>query len=165
MFNTEGKDSTFKKGDVIAATLDLPAGEDLMMLQQQIGYYGRFVPTLVAFTEFLKSKGHKDADLHIGEDVGQLDVVACAAPHWNPDFLGGKESKTTIINNCVSTNGWSIKQPVQTRPAMLYLVGESSYDMFRQAFGNLIHRDTPLSFPPGDNLELVVVSETFLPCT
>ena len=50
-------------------------------------------PSLNTFNDFLKNKGHKDANLAIGEDVGQLDMVACASPHWKPGFLGGTGNK------------------------------------------------------------------------
>jgi hypothetical protein len=152
LFNRDEPGNTFKKGDVIAGKLDVPAGENLTLWQEQIGYYEQFVPTLDSFSEFMKRKGHPDANLRIGEDVCQLDMVACASPHWNPNFLGGsKESEQTIINNCVSTNAWAMKQLVQTQPAVLYLVGESSFNMFRRAFGKLIHRDPPLPSHPADN--------------
>jgi hypothetical protein len=149
LFNRGEPGNVFKKGDVIAAKLEVPAGEELSLWQEQIGYYEQFVPSLSAFTEYLKGKGSTDANLLIGEDVAQLDMVACASPHWNPNFLGNKESEQTIINNCVSTNAWAMKQLVQTRPAVLYLVGESSFNMFKRAFGNLIHRDPPLPTHPG----------------
>ncbi len=152
LFNRREPGNAFKKGDVIAAKLSVPAGEELTLWQEKIGYYEQFVPALTAFNEFLVGKGHGDADLRIGEDVCQLDMVACASPHWNPDFLGGsKQSEQTIIDNCVSSNAWAMKQLVQTRPAVLYLVGESSFNMFKRAFGNLIHRDPPLPTHPADN--------------
>ena len=43
-----------------------------------------------------------------------------------------------------------MKQLVMTRPAVLFLVGESSYNMFKTFFGNLIHRDPPISDKPKD---------------
>jgi hypothetical protein len=85
----------------------------------------------------------------VGEDVGQLDMVACASPHWGTSFLGGTAAaEATVISNCVSKNAWAIKQLVQTRPAVLFLVGESSYDMFLASFGGLIK--PPLPTRPSD---------------
>ena len=151
LFDREEPDNVFKAGDAIAAKLDVPAGEELELYQALQTYYEQFVPSLDAFSSFLKSKGHADADLKIGEDVAQLDMVACASPHWKPDYLGGSSaSEQTIIDNCVSKNAWAMKQLVQTRPAVLFLVGESSYTMFRKAFGELIHRDPPLPTRPYD---------------
>jgi hypothetical protein len=140
LFDPQPPDNRFSKGDVIAAKLDVPPGDDVEVFRQQISYYEQFVPVLQQFENFLASKGHRGANLQIGEDVCQLDMVACASPHWSPLFLGGtKETESTIVHNCVAKNAWAIKQFVQTRPAVLFLVGESSYDMFRASFGSLIH--------------------------
>lgn len=148
LFNHYGPGNVFKKGDVIAARLSIPGGVSTDIFQEQIGYYEQFVPSLKIFSEFLKTKGMADADIQIGEDVGQLDMVACASPHWNEDYLGNQQS--TIVGNCVSKNAWAIKQMVQTRPAVLYLVGESSWDMFRDAFSGLIEQKYPMSKYPKD---------------
>lgn len=151
LFDHEEPDNAFKAGDSIAAKLNVPAGEELELYQELQTYYEQFVPSLDSFTNFLKNKGHSDAALKIGEDVCQLDMVACASPHWKPPYLGGTESsEDTIIDNCVSKNAWAMKQFVQTRPAVLFLVGESSYNMFRKAFGELIQRDKPLPEHPYD---------------
>ena len=151
LFDSEEPDNVFKAGEAIAAKLDVPVGENLEIDQALQTYYEQFVPALNSFNDVLKSDGHSDADLRIGEDVGQLDMVACASPHWNKNFLGGSEkSEETIIDNCVSKNAWAMKQLVQTSPAVLFLVGESSYTMFRDAFGELIHRDPPLPTKPYD---------------
>lgn len=160
LFDREGASSEFKAGDTIAAKLDVPAGETLELYQELQTYYEQFVPSLHAFNDFLIRKGHKDANLAIGEDVGQLDMVACASPHWKPSFLGGTAaSEQLIIDNCVSKNAWAMKQLVMTRPAVLFLVGESSFNMFKKSFGNLIHRDPPISDRPGD-FAFTLFSET-----
>jgi hypothetical protein len=79
-------------------------------------------------------------------------MVACASPHWNPGFLGGtNESEQTIVDNCVGRNAWAMKQLVQTRPAILYLVGEATWNMFNRSFGGLVERDVSLSVEPADN--------------
>ncbi|NNF34280.1 MAG: hypothetical protein HKN68_09230 [Saprospiraceae bacterium] len=151
LFNDEGDLSEFKAGDIIAGKLVVPADEEVQIFQELQTYYEQFVPSLNDFSTFLKSKGHDDADVKIGEDVGQLDMVACASPHWKPSFLGGTAaSENLIINNCVSKNAWAMKQLAMTRPAVLFLVGESSYNMFKKSFGNLIHRNTPLPDRPSD---------------
>lgn len=147
----DAHDSHFQQGDVIAARLEVPAGETTQIYREQVGYYEQFVPVLNGFDAFLRGQGFTGAPLQMGEDVGQLDMVACASPHWNPAYLGGtKESVTTIINNCVMQNAWAMRQMVQTRPAVLYLVGEASFNMFNAAFGALIQRDPPLSHRPAD---------------
>ena len=111
----------------------------------------QIVPVLASFEAFLKEKGHTTAHLQVGEDVGQLDMVACASPHWGPQWLGGtSQSVNTIVSNCVHKNAWAMKQLVQTRPAILYLVGQASWNMFRQSFGHLIQSKAPLPAFPED---------------
>jgi len=151
LFDPMPPHNRFKQGDVIAARLDVPAGKHAEVYAQQVGYYERMVPVLARFEQSLRDKGHPHAQLHVGEDVGQLDMVACASPHWGPPWLGGSnESVHTIIANCVSKNAWAIKQLVQTRPAVLFLVGEATYNMFRHAFGRLIKVDPALPDRPED---------------
>jgi hypothetical protein len=99
----------------------------------------------------LRSKGHAEARLLIGEDVGQLDMVACASPHWGPLWLGGsKASVLNIMHNCVSKNAWALKQLLHTQPALLLLVGQASYDMFAYAFGHRLRRAQALPKRPAD---------------
>ena len=151
LFDHQGDHSTFKSGDIIAGKLDVPADVAVEIFQELQTYYEQFVPSLNDFSDFLKTKGHRDANLRIGEDVGQLDMVACASPHWKPSFLGGsRESENLIINNCVSKNAWAMKQLIMTRPAVLYLVGESSFNMFNESFGHCIYRKKPLPSQPSD---------------
>src|SRR5262249_841502 len=105
----------FEKGDLLAARLDVPGGHQTEVYAQPIGYYMQMGPVLSAFEAFLKEKGHPGAHLQIGEDVGQLDMVACASPHWGPQWLGGtSQSVQTVISNCVHKNAWALKQLVQT---------------------------------------------------
>lgn len=66
----------FKKDDLLAARLQVPGGQKTDVYAQPIGYYMQMVPVLSAFEAFLKEKGHPNAHLQIGEDVGQLDMVA-----------------------------------------------------------------------------------------
>jgi hypothetical protein len=141
----------FQKDDLLAAPLDVPSGQKVDVYGQPIGYYMQMAPVLSAFEAFLKEQGHDSARLQIGEDVGQLDMVACASPHWGPQWLGGtSQSVNTIISNCVRKNAWAMKQLVQTRPAVLFLVGQASWNMFRQSFGHLIRSQTPLPTLPED---------------
>jgi hypothetical protein len=147
-----GPSNRFAQGDVIAAVLDVPAGRPAEIYAEQQAYYEQIVPTLAQFNAFLKNRGHATANVRPGEDVGQLDMVACASPHWGPPWLGGtKDTVSTIIHNCVTTNAWALKQLVQTRPAVLFLVSEASYTMFGAAFGNLIKADPPLPITPEDS--------------
>ena len=136
---------------MLAGRLNVPAGQQVEVVRQQIGYYEQFVPVLDRFQSVVQADGHPDASFRMGEDVCQLDMVACASPHWSPAYLGNTtESEKTVIANCVSTNAWAMKQFVQTRPAVLFLVGESTWNMFLAAFGALVQRELPLSRRPAD---------------
>jgi nucleoside phosphorylase len=142
----------FAAGEVIAGRIAVPQGIQVEVMQQQQGYYMQFVPVLQQFQETVRRSGHANAALRMGEDVCQIDMVACASPHWNRGFLGGTdESIATIVDNCVSHNAWAMKQMVQTRPAILYIVSQSSWNMFRGAFGTHVRRDPPISEKPVDN--------------
>jgi len=141
----------FQQGDLLAARLDVPGGHNVEVLAQSIRYYMQLVPVLKNFEAFLKQRGHTDARLRIGEDVGQLDMVACATPHWGPQWLGGSsQAVNTIVSNCVHKNAWAIKQVVQSQPAILFLVGQASWNMFRQSFGHLVQSPNPLPLLPED---------------
>jgi hypothetical protein len=144
-------DEQFKKGDLLAARLNISAGHEVEVYAQAAAYYLRMVPVLRSFEEFLRQHGYRGASLQVGEDVGQLDMVACASPHWGPPWLGGSnQSVNTIVRNCVHKNAWAMKQIVQSRPAIVFLVGQASWNMFRQSFGHLIHSSTPLPTLPED---------------
>ncbi|HYN86906.1 MAG TPA: hypothetical protein VER55_00180 [Ardenticatenaceae bacterium] len=150
LFDSHPPNHRFAAGDVLAARLDVPPGQTAQIYRDQVGYYEQFVPVLTGFEALLRQRGYTGRPLLIGEDVCQLDMVACASPHWTPDYLGGKSSEQDIVDNCVVENAWAMKQVVQTQPAVLYLVGEASYNMFRATFGALIDRDPPLSHSPAD---------------
>ena len=151
LFDVHPPHNRFQKGDTIAAQLDVPAGRKTTIYAEAIGYYQRILPVLARFEDFLRSKGHDDARLRVGEDVCQLDMVACASPHWGPPWLGGTGAKVQeVIRNCVTKNAWAIKQLIQTRPVVVFLVGEATFDMFRYAFGRLIHADEELPADPED---------------
>jgi hypothetical protein len=168
LFDPHTPNNHFAAGDVVAGQLDVPPGQPVAVHREQQGYYERFMPVLEGFQALLRAQGHPNAQLRMGEDVCQLDMVACASPHWNPGFLGGTdESEQTIITDCVAKNAWAMKQLVQTQPAVLYLVSEVSYGMFRASFGALIERDPPLSDNPADGVYTLLAETTDRahPCT
>jgi hypothetical protein len=141
----------FKGGDALAARLDMPPGRKADVYGQPISYYTQMTPVLGNFQKFLNAKGHADAHLRVGEDVGQLDMVACASPHWGKEWLGGtNQSVNNVVSNCVRKNAWAMKQVVQTRPAILFLVGQASWNMFRETFGHLIQGKPALPNLPED---------------
>ena len=142
LFDYYGEESKFKKGDVIAGKIHVPGGENHDIYPKRQTYYGQFVPSLNDFQAFLRKESRDSSiNLMMGEDVCQLDMVACASPHWKSSYLGGSQaSENTIINDCVRVNAWAIKQLVQTKPAILFLVGETSWDMFHDNFSALLSR-------------------------
>jgi hypothetical protein len=165
LFDVGPPHNRFQKGDVIAARLDVPAARKAEIYAHQIGYYQRILPVLDRFASFLQGKGHQNVHLRVGEDVGQLDMVACASPHWGPPWLGGSaEAVRTIISNCVTKNAWALKQLVQTRPAVLFLVGEASFNMFRYAFDALIKPALPENPADGAFSLLRATTDPAHPC-
>jgi hypothetical protein len=135
-FDTHAPYNSFKAGDVLAGKVAVPEGIQAEVLQQEQGYYTQFVPTLKKFEDYLRSKGHPNASLLYGEDVSALDMVACASPHWSEEFLGSQMQ--TIVDNCTTRNAWVVKQFVQSRPAVLFIVSEASWDMFNRVFGKFV---------------------------
>jgi hypothetical protein len=160
LFDAFPPNNVFKAGDVIAGRLAVPGGIRVDIQQQPQAYYVQFAPVLDRFEQTLHNLGHANASLRIGEDVCQLDMIACASPHWNPGFLGGTPlAVNQIVDNCVSKNAWVVKQLVQTQPAVLYIVSGSSWNMFRMALGAYAQRTPPLSSPAADG-DFTLLRET-----
>ena len=165
LFYVYAPHNRFQKGDTIAAQLDVPAGRKTTIYAGPIGYYQRILPVLGQFETFLRSKGHRDAHLRVGEDICQLDMVACASPHWGPPWLGGTSAKVQeVIGNCVTKNAWALKQLLQTRPVVVFLVGEATFNMFRYAFGRLISNDAELPASPEDGAFTLLRATVDRPC-
>jgi len=152
LFDIFPPNNAFAAGDVIAGRIAVPEGLQIEVLQEPQGYYTQFLPALRRFQDTLHAAGHNSAKLQIGEDVTQLDMVACASPHWNPGFLGGSPASVLeIVDNCVGSNAWAIKQLVQTRPAVLFIVSQSSWHMLHQFLGAHVVRAQPLPEHPEDH--------------
>lgn len=152
LFDLFPPNNAFSAGDIIAGRVAVPGGLQMQVLQEPQGYYTQFLPALHRFQDTLHAAGHTSARLQIGEDVSQLDMVACASPHWNPGFLGGTPAAVVeIVDNCVGRNAWAFKQLVQTRPAVLFIVSQSSWNMFRQFVGAHVKRAQPLPDRPEDH--------------
>jgi hypothetical protein len=145
------RETTFAAEDVLAAQLSVTAGETADVYEQSISYYTRMLPVLAGFESHLTQKGHQGVRLRVGEDVGQLDMVACASPHWGSQWLGGtSQSVNLVINNCVHENAWAIKQLLHSQPAVLLLVGQSSWNMFRRLLGRLVKANPSIPAIPVD---------------
>jgi hypothetical protein len=121
-------DSWFKKGDTLAGRFDAPSGASAEIYENAAGYYQRMVPVL---DRFKKLTGLDAANLTIGEDVAQHDMVACASPGWQTKFDMPMDK---IATNCVSDHGWMVAQFVQSQPAFVILVSTSALAMFRSVF-------------------------------
>ena len=118
----------FKKDDVLAGRFDAPSTGSAEIYENAAGYYQRMVPVL---ERFKKLTGLDDANLTVGEDVAQHDMVACASPGWQPKFDMPMDK---IASNCVSDKGWMVSQFVQSQPAFVILVSTSALAMFRSVF-------------------------------
>lgn len=141
----------FAQGDLLASMINVPAGQKVDVYDQPIGYYTQMLPVLSEFEAFLQGEGHAGAQLKVGEDVAQIDMVACASPHWGPQWLGGtSQSVNNVVKNCVQKNAWALKQLLHTQPAVLFLVGQSSWSMFLQSFGHLVKASPPIPKIPAD---------------
>ncbi len=139
----------FSKGDLIAGIPFLPAGEETPLIQEEIGYYTRFRKILARFKE-LAGEPLASANLALGEDVCQADMVACASPGWGAWFTD--EAREGIVKECVHKRGWLAQQLLQTRPSVVVFAGLSAYGMFYQRFK--LNLEPQLS-PDGDTFEIL----------
>lgn len=141
------KDQTFEVGAVIAAKIALPRGEATELIQEEVGYYKRFREI---FNRFENMAGLQYADLRLGEDVCQADMVACASPGWDSWFT--EEAQEGIVDECVHNRNWLAQQLLQTQPIVVVFAGLSSYSMFHQRFKMQI---IPELDPNGDTFEIL----------
>jgi hypothetical protein len=128
-----GRDSDettwFKKGALLAGRFDAPSAASIELFREPAGYYQRMVEVLRRLEQ---KAGLAHAKLSVGEDVAQHDLVSCASPGWQEKF---DMPLDRIASECVSERGWLVSQLIQSRPAVVILVGESALAMFRQVFG------------------------------
>lgn len=156
------KDSpSFRKGDIIAAKLAIPTIGETPINKNSTGYYQRFIPVLEKMSQFFQKKftgelatsgGDGKVVLRIGEDVSQNDMVACASPGWG-STSNIHSTETTendnkydiptivIAGKCVHDKAYAISQIIQSRPAVLVIVGGSTMDMFGTYFKDWIDID------------------------
>ena len=122
-------DTWFRKGAVLAGRFDPPKEGTAEIYENAAGYYQRMVPVLDRFKKLARLES---ANLTVGEDIAQHDMVACASPGWQIKFDMPMER---IAANCVSHHGWMVAQFVQSRPAFVVLVSIAALNMFRSVFG------------------------------
>lgn len=130
-------ESWFKKGDTLAGRFDAPTGVSAEVFENAAGYYQRMVPVL---ERFKKLTGLEGANLTVGEDVAQHDMVGCASPGWQTKFDMPMDK---IASNCVSDHGWVVSQFVQSQPAVAILVSASALAMFRSVFAPYMTLEDP----------------------
>lgn len=128
----------FSAGEPIAAFLDLPSEpQPATLFSEPVGYYLRMVPIIAMLEAQFAAMGSR-ANLSLGEDICQLDMVACSSPGWG---AGYKIDKHEVTANCVSGHAWALKQLVQSRPAVIVFSGRSAYEMFHAHFPDRIRPD------------------------
>jgi hypothetical protein len=134
---SEGDTRTwFKKGDVLAGRFDPPTEGTAEIYENAAGYYQRMLPVLERFKKLTNLEG---ANLTIGEDVAQHDMVGCASPGWQSKF---DMPMDRVAANCVSDHGWMVAQFVQSQPAFVILVSTSALAMFRSVFAPFMTMST-----------------------
>jgi hypothetical protein len=121
----------FKKGELLAGVLQAPDSVDVQIQSNAAGYYQRMIPILERF----KKQVSLEADLRIGEDVAQHDMVACASPGWQERY---DMPTDRIAAHCVAEAAYAVTQVLQTQPAVIILVGGSALSMFRSVFGSFM---------------------------
>ncbi|MCP3966065.1 MAG: hypothetical protein GY750_18170 [Lentisphaerae bacterium] len=121
----------FKRGDIIAGIFKLPEEIKVDIYENCTPYYQRFINVLDRFKEMCGDQ-LADAELTIGEDVAQHDLIACASPGWSSRYDIPTER---ITHNCVKTHGYAVSQVIQSQPELLIIVGRSSVEMFGEVFG------------------------------
>ncbi len=114
---------------MLAGRFDPPREGTAEIYENAAGYYQRMVPVLDRFKKLARLE---NANLTVGEDIAQHDMVACASPGWQIKFDMPMER---IAANCVSHHGWMVAQFVQSRPALVVLVSIAALNMFRSVFG------------------------------
>lgn len=148
----------FKKGDIIGGKIKGFRKKDIDILENSTGYYQRYVYVLEEFKKAVGGK-LKKAPLSISEDVAQHDMIACASPGWSSKY---DIPTARITKNCVADNAWLLAQLLQSRPAVIVIVGGSSLDMFAQLFAPYLKEfDYSYTTKDADGNEVTTIKETF----
>ncbi|MDP3479201.1 MAG: hypothetical protein Q8R88_05475 [Desulfoprunum sp.] len=138
---------SFRQGDILAAKLAMPETANVPLNKNSTGYYQRFIPVLQKLSQYIKEHLGDDSEtgttaseivLRIGEDVSQNDMVACASPGWSDVY---DIPRDVIAGKCVHDKAFAISQIIQSRPAVLVIVGGSAMEMFGASFKNWIDVD------------------------
>lgn len=120
----------FKKGDLIGGKIEGLKKADVQIYENSTGYYQRYVYVLEAFKKLVGGP-LTNAPLSITEDVAQHDMIACASPGWSTKY---DIPTNKITQNCVIDSGYLVAQLIQSKPAVIVIVGGSSLEMFAKVF-------------------------------
>lgn len=134
----------FRAGEILAGKIDLQQQKPAKISRDLNGYYERMLPILDELT-FMAGMKLKGAKLKIGEDVCQIDMISCASPGWGVKYDLKGETAATVEQNCISMHrdkGWTIKQYLQTQPAVLIFVSLHALALFHRS----MHRSFPRDF-------------------
>ena len=149
---------SFKKGGTIGAKISGLIGSDKQLYGNSTGYYQRYVFVLNKFKELMTGQPVADADLSISEDVCQHDMISCASPGWSSKYDIPTEK---ITDNCVKDNAFIVSQLIQTRPAVIVIVGGSSLDMFARVFGQYLNFNYEYEVENSSGGKLKIIKETY----
>lgn len=81
-----------------------------------------------------------------GEDLGLLDMAACASARWSES---AGVDKGEVIGNCVKKNNFAWAQLLQSRPRVLFFSGKEAWNMFCDALQAQAGDAAPASYLHG----------------
>jgi len=158
-YNVDPAKPGFKKGDLIGGKINGLEEENVQIYANSTGYYQRYVYVLEAFKK-LVGNPLLNAPLSIAEDVAQHDMIACASPGWSTAYDIPTEK---ITKNCVIDGAYLVSQLIQSKPAVIVIVGGSSLEMFAKIFAPFMKDFDYLDyFTDSEGNETAVVRETYL---
>jgi len=128
---------TFNKGAVLAGKISAEKDVTLDVYKNGTKYYQRMIPILQAFKRNIGG-ALANADLRIGEDVAQHDMIHCASPGWSDSYDIPTDQ---ITFNCVKKQGFVVSQMLQAMPSVIIIVGGSSLKMLGEVFSKYIDLD------------------------
>lgn len=147
---------SFRKGDIIGGKIAGLINDDVQIYENSTGYYQRYVQVLERFKELVDGP-LKYAPLSISEDVAQHDLIACASPGWSSAY---DIPRNKITKSCVTDNAWLLSQLVQSKPAVIVIVGESSFAMFISIFAPFL-KDFNYQYPTAADKNGLIIKETY----
>jgi len=148
----------FRAGDLIGGKISGLREENVQILANSTGYYQRYVYVLEAFKK-LVGEPLINAPLSIAEDVAQHDMIACASPGWSTKY---DIPTAKITKNCVIDGAFLVSQLVQSKPAVIVIVGGSSLEMFAQEFAPFLKDFDYLDYVTDADGNIVpVIRETY----